>query len=142
MEFDILKEKFKADEAHLLNPLTLAFIGDAVYEVFIRTYILSENKTMKVQKLHLKTVEYVKAKAQSKYAKLILDELDEKELAVFKRGRNTKSSAPKNADVSEYRWATGFEAIIGYLYISGNTDRINYFLKKVIELGEDTNVKG
>lgn len=138
MEFDILKEKFKPEEAHLISPLTLAFIGDAVYEVFVRTYLLSENKTMKVQKLHLKTVAYVKAKAQSNYAKAILDLLDEDEMAVFKRGRNTKSTVPRNADVSEYRWATGFEAIIGYLYIAGKTDRMNYLLDKIIEVGEET----
>lgn len=142
MEFDILKEKFAAEEAHLISPLTLAFIGDAVYEVFVRTYLLSQNKTMKVQQLHLKTVGYVKAKAQSNYAKALLEILNEDEMAVFKRGRNTKSSTPKNADVSEYRWATGFEAIIGYLYIAGKTDRMNYLLNKVIEVGEETNVKG
>lgn len=142
MEFDILKEKFRAEEVHLISPLTLAFIGDAVYEVFVRTYLLSENKSMKVQQLHLKTVGYVKAKAQSNYAKVILDLLNEDEMAVFKRGRNTKSSTPKNADVGEYRWATGFEAIIGYLYISGKTERLNYLLNKIIEVGEETNVKG
>jgi len=136
MEFDLLKEKFSAKEAHLINPLTLAFIGDAVYEVFIRTYLLGENKSLKVQQLHLKTVNFVKAKSQSNYAKLILDVFDEEEMSVFKRGRNTKSSAP-NADVGEYRWATGFEAVIGYLYISGKNDRLNYLLNKIIEMSDN-----
>lgn len=137
MEFDLLKEKFSATEAHLINPLTLAFIGDAVYEVFIRTYLVSENKTLKVQQLHLKTVNYVKAKSQSNYAKLILDMLDDDEISVFKRGRNSKSSTPKNADVGEYRWATGFEAVIGYLYIAGKNERLNYLLNKIIEMSDE-----
>ncbi len=137
MEFDLLKEKFSAKEAHLINPLTLAFIGDAVYEVFIRTYLVSENKALKVQRLHLRTVNYVKAKSQSNYAKLILDMLAEDEIAVFKRGRNTKSSTPRNADVGEYRWATGFEAVIGYLYIAGKNERLNYLLNKIIEMSDN-----
>ena len=112
-------------------------LGDAVYEVFIRTYLLGENKSLKVQQLHLKTVNFVKAKSQSNYAKLILDMFDEEEMSVFKRGRNTKSSAPKNADVGEYRWATGFEAVIGYLYISGKNDRLNYLLNKIIEMSDN-----
>jgi len=87
--------------------------------------------------LHLKTVNFVKAKSQSNYAKLILDMFDEEEMSVFKRGRNTKSSAPKNADVGEYRWATGFEAVIGYLYISGKNDRLNYLLNKIIEMSDN-----
>jgi len=66
---------------------------------------------------------------------------DEDEMSVFKRGRNTKSSAPKNADVSEYRWATGFEAVIGYLYIAGKNERLNCMLNKIIEMS-DNNDKG
>lgn len=142
MEFDLIKEKFDVEHAHLINPLTLAFIGDAVYEMFIRTYLVGKNKNMKVQQLHLNTVAYVKAKAQSGYAKLFLDDLTEDELAVFKRGRNSKSSAPKNADVGEYRWATGFEAVIGYLYIAEKNDRLNYLFNKIIEMSDENNVKG
>ncbi|MEG0133610.1 MAG: ribonuclease III domain-containing protein [Clostridium sp.] len=142
MEFDLLKERFNCNQASLLNPLTLAFIGDAVYEVFIRTYLISENKNDKVQQLHLKTVGYVKAKAQSNFAKIVLDILEDDELSVFKRGRNSKSSTPKNADVAEYRWATGFEAVIGYLYMAGKNERLNYLLNKIIEMGDDINVKG
>ena len=133
MEFNLYRDKFKKEEAHLINPLTLAFIGDAVYEVFIRTYLISENKNLKVQQLHLKVVSYVKAKAQSDFAKKIIDSFTEKEMAVFKRGMNTKSGVPKNANVGEYRWATGFEAVIGYLYLIGDNERLNELLEKVVK---------
>lgn len=136
MEFNLLKGKFTEEQARFLNPLVLALIGDAVYEVFIRTYHVEKNRDMNVHKIHLKTVAQVKAEAQSKYMKYIVDELNEEELNIFKRGRNTKSSTPKNADVGDYRWATGFEALIGYLYILDKSDRLNYFLNKIME-GED-----
>ena len=65
MEFNLYRSNFNKNEAHLINPLTLAFIGDGVYEIFIRTYLCSKNKNLKIQQLHMQTVEYVKAKAQS-----------------------------------------------------------------------------
>lgn len=133
MEFNLYRNDFKKEEAHLINPLTLAFIGDAVYEVFIRTYVIRRNKDMKIQKLHLETVGYVKATSQSTYAKRILDLLTEEEMAVFKRGRNSKSGVPKNANVTDYRYATGFESVIGYLYITGQNERLNFLLERVVE---------
>ncbi len=135
MEFQLLKGRFTEEEAKFLNPLVLALIGDAVYEVFIRTYIVSENKTMNVHKIHIKTVSHVKAKAQSNYMKHILEYLNEEEIAIFKRGRNTKSNAPKNADIGEYRCATGFEALIGYLYILDKEERLDYLLNEIIKVG-------
>jgi ribonuclease III family protein len=135
MDFDLIKGKFTEEQARFLNPLVLALIGDGVYEVFIRTYLIEKNRDMNVQKIHLRTVSHVKAEAQSKYMKIIIDELNEDELSVFKRGRNTKSSTPKNADVSDYRWATGFEALVGYLYILGKSNRLNYLLNKIMEGG-------
>lgn len=142
MEFNLYRNDFKKEEAHLINPLTLAFIGDGVYEIFIRTYLCSKNKNLKIHELHIQTVEYVKAKAQSNYAKKIIDLLEEDELAVFKRGRNTKSGVPKNANVGEYRWATGFEAVIGYLYIAGRNERLNFLLGKIIEVDGGNNDEG
>lgn len=137
MEFDLLKGRFTEEQAKFLNPLVLALIGDAVYEVFIRTYIINKNRDMNVHKVHLKSVAHVKAEAQSKYMKYILEELSEDELGVFKRARNTKSNAPKNADISDYRWATGFEALIGYFYILDKSERLNYLLNKIIEMGDN-----
>ncbi|MPM35939.1 Mini-ribonuclease 3 [bioreactor metagenome] len=137
MEFNLLKGKFTEEEAKFINPLVLALIGDGVYEVFIRTYLVSKNKEMNVHKIHLKAVAFVKAEAQSTYMKQIVDELTEEELSIFKRGRNTKSAAPKNADVTNYRWATGFESLIGYLYILDKMDRLNYILNKIVGVGDN-----
>lgn len=137
MEFNLLKGKFTEEEAKFINPLVLALIGDGVYEVFIRTYLVSKNKEMNVHKIHLKAVAFVKAEAQSAYMKQIVDELTEEELSIFKRGRNTKSTAPKNADVTNYRWATGFETLIGYLYILDKMDRLNYILNKIVGVGDN-----
>jgi len=109
-----------------------------VCEVFIRTFLVSKNKDMNVHKIHIKAVSHVKAEAQSKYMKVILEDLNEEELSVFKRGRNTKSNTPKNANVSDYRWATGFEALIGYLYILDEKERLNFLLNKIVQMGDNT----
>ncbi|ERI95060.1 RNase3 domain protein [Clostridiales bacterium oral taxon 876 str. F0540] len=135
MEFDILKGKFNVQDAKMLNPLVLAFIGDAVYEVFVRTYLVDQNRELSVHKLHVEAISFVKAHAQSELIKKIESELTEDETAIFKRGRNSKSgTVPKNADVQEYRAATGFETMIGYLYITEQNDRLNYILNKIIHL--------
>lgn len=142
MDFDLIKNKFSETDIIQLNPLVLALAGDAVYEVFIRTYLIEKFRGMNVNKLHKKTVSYVKAKSQCEYMKQIIDELNEKEMAIFKRGRNSKSHTPKNGDVIEYKWATGFEALIGYLYLSGETRRLDYILTKIIRYEEEkTNVE-
>ena len=116
-----------------LSPLNLAFIGDCVYEMFVReNIVLSANRPVK--DLHRESVKFVCAKAQTEAYFKIKDLLTEKEEAVFKRGRNAKSATvPKNADVSEYRRATGFEALIGYLYLKNDTDRLLYIMNKAYE---------
>lgn len=104
------------------SPLVLAYIGDAVYEAVIRTMVISESGAQ-VNKLHKMTSNLVKAHAQAEIMKSL--ELNDEELSVFKRGRNAKSvSMAKNASMSDYRTATGFEALIGYLYLSGKTARM------------------
>lgn len=111
-------------QADTYSPLALAFVGDAVYEEFIRTKILLLANTS-ANKLHKKAVAFVKASAQSDAMKTLLPHLTAEEEAVFKRGRNAHSgSVPKNADVTEYRAATGFEALMGYLFLIGQTDRL------------------
>lgn len=135
MEFDILKGKFTKNEARGLNPLVLAFIGDAIYEVFVRTYLVDDNRYMSAHKLHVKAVSFVKAHAQSEIMKKIEDKLTEEEYSIFKRGRNSKSgTVPKNAVVQEYRIATGFETLIGFLYITEQVDRLNELLEMIIKL--------
>ena len=137
MEFQLLKGKLTIDEVKQLNPLVLALIGDAVYEVFIRTYLVEKNRGLNVHKLHVKTVSYLKAEGQSEFMKVILDDLEDDEMAIFKRGRNCKSHAPKNADVTDYRWATGFESLIGYLYLTEKEDRLIFILNKIIYYEEE-----
>ena len=141
MDFNILKNKFTNKDARLLNPLVLAFIGDGIYEVFIRTYLVETNREMLVHRLHVKTISFVKAHAQSEFMKMLESQLTEEELYFYKRGRNAKSgTVPKNADVGEYRTATGFEALIGYLYITEQNQRLNSILNELLKLnGEQVN---
>lgn len=121
----------KEKEARLLAPLVLAYIGDAVYEVYVRNRIIKENPDMPVYKLHKAAIKYVKAHGQSEAVACIETELDEAEEAVYKRGRNAKSpTVPKNADVTEYRRATGFEALLGYLYKTEKFDRLEELMEK------------
>ena len=130
----LLKENLTEKEARSLNPLQLALIGDGVYELFIRNSILLNNKELNAHKMHVKAIGYVKAKAQSDIMKELEENLTEDELYIFKRGRNAKSATvPKNADVRDYRMATGFEALVGYLYLTGNNDRLLFILNKSIE---------
>lgn len=135
MEFDFLKSNLAEGEVRQLNPLVLAFIGDAVYEMFIRTYLVNNNKEMSAHKLHLKAISFVKAHSQSNFMKEIQDILSEEEYCIYKRGRNAKSgTVPKNADVQEYRMATGFEALIGFLYLTNKLERLNELLNIIINL--------
>lgn len=138
MDFDLLKKKFNVQEARQLSPLVLAFVGDAVYEVFIRTYLTDKNRDMSVHKLHKEAISFVKAHAQSDFMKELEDKLTEEEMTIFKRGRNSKSGTiPKNADVQEYRIATGFESLIGFLYLTEQEERLNYILNTVAQLREN-----
>ena len=114
--------------------LVLAYIGDAVYEVFTRKKLLLLHPDMPAHKLHIQNVGYVKAKAQSNSMLIIEPMLSEKELGIYKRGRNAKSATvPKNADLTDYRRATGFEALIGYLHLSGEEDRLNELMEIAFE---------
>ena len=112
--------------ASILSPLVLAYIGDGVYELFVRNRLIQEFPHTPPSKLHKLSSSCVKAHAQSNSMKALEPILNEKELSVYKRGRNAKSATvPKNADVTDYRRATGFEALIGYLYLSKENDRLN-----------------
>lgn len=132
---DLRTKEFTEKEARLLNPLQLALIGDGVYELFIRNSILSNNLELSAHKMHVKAIGYVKAKSQSIIMHAIEDKLTENESYIFKRGRNTKSATvPKNADVRDYRMATGFEALVGYLHLIGDYERLNYILSKAVTI--------
>ena len=120
-------------KANTYSPLALAYIGDGVYEIFVRTYVINRGN-MPVNKMHKASRELVRASSQAKIYFLIEEMLTEQEDAVLRRGRNAKSvSIPKNGNVNEYRHATGLEALIGYLYIEGKVDRI----KELIDVGLD-----
>lgn len=135
---DLLYRKFSKEEARMLNPLQLAFVGDGAYEAFIRNYILSKNKELSAHKLHVEAIKYVRAHAQSEIIKRIEEDLTEDEIYIYKRGRNTKSATvPKNADMAEYRAATGLEALIGYLYLIDDKERLSYILLKSVEVEVD-----
>lgn len=115
------------------SPLALAYIGDGVYELMIRTILVSK-KDMQVQKYHKKASNLVKAQTQANMIHAILEELTEEELAVYKRGRNAKSyTMAKNATVTDYRAATGFEALIGYLYLKEDVTRAIELVKMALE---------
>ncbi len=104
--------------ANQYNPLVLAYIGDSLYDIFVRTRLIQIHEDMSAHKLHVESIRYVKAHGQSTAMAEIEDKLTEDELSAYKRGRNTKSyTVPKNADVGEYRRATGFEALLGWLYV-------------------------
>ena len=132
---DLRVREFTEKEARLLNPLQLALVGDGVYELFIRNYILSENIELTAHKIHVKAIGYVKAKSQAVIMHEIEDKLTEDESYIYKRGRNAKSATvPKNADVRDYRMATGFEALVGYLHLIGDYERLNYILSKAVTI--------
>lgn len=106
------------------SPLTLAYLGDAVLELSVRSCLVAKgNKAAST--LHKEALLFVSAKSQSSAMEKLLDKLSEEELAIYKRGRNAKSATvPKNADVSEYRRATGFETLLGFLFLCGEEKRI------------------
>ncbi len=112
---------------------TLAFIGDAVYNVYIRTYLTSIS-TAKAGALHKLSIKYVSAKGQAHTIDMLMENLSEEEILVYKRGRNTNiATVSKNVDVVEYKKATGFECLIGYLYVTKNIKRLDEIVKKCID---------
>lgn len=116
-----------------LSPLTLAFTGDAVFSLFVREMLVCD-ANRPVGKLHKLSVNWVKAEAQSKGMRAILPILTEKETEVFKRGRNAHTShTPKNQSGCDYHYATGFEALVGYLYLKDETERLSLLLNEVIK---------
>lgn len=138
---DIRSEQFTeaGTEPSLLSPLTLAFVGDTVYELFVRESLATE-ANRPAGKLHEEKVSLVNASAQAKAFALIEKDLTDREKEFFKRGRNAHTRhTPKNKSSGDYHIATGFEALLGWLYLSGNRKRIAELLGKVLE--ERENIK-
>ena len=123
----------KHTEPSQLSPLVLAYIGDSIYDLVIKTWVI-EQGTMQVNKLNKKTSSIVKAESQSAMIGVIEPMLSEHEEAVYNRGRNAKSyTSAKNASIGDYRRATGFEALMGYLYLSGQYERMMELVKAGLE---------
>ena len=129
-----IKREFDCKETDIrtYSPLTLAYIGDAIYDLVIRTIVV-ERGNKSANSLHKKTVSYVNARVQAKMIDALENELTQEETAVYHRGRNAKSyTAAKNASVIEYRKATGLEALCGYLYLNGQQERMLYLIHEAI----------
>lgn len=114
------------------SPLVLAYIGDAVYELMVRTNLVASG-SKRIKDIHLAAVRMVKAEHQANALRLLAKELTEAEQAIVRRGRNTHSKPPKNAELYEYRLSTGFEALFGYLYLKGDMERLCHIFNLSIE---------
>ena len=123
----------KKDESEInqMSPLVWAYVGDCVYELYIRTYLV-DNTSLKPHKLHIESIKYVKAGAQAKFLEEFFENLTEDEKSIVRRGRNANNHhLPKNSNVQEYMYSTAFEALIGYLYLTKNNKRLKEILNKV-----------
>lgn len=141
---DWMKEIFSLKERDIkeYSPLALAYIGDSIYDLIIKSLILNQG-SRQVAKLHQDTSRLVQASAQSKMMRLLQEELTEEEKGVYKRGRNSRSvSTAKNQSVTDYRRATGFEALIGYLYLKREWKRMLLLIKKGLDFLEETKEDG
>lgn len=137
--FNIIKQNMELDEINIVDysPLTLAYIGDGIYEIIIRTVIVDE-ANRQVNKIHKAASNLVKAQTQAKMIFAIMDDLSEEEVKIYKRGRNAKSvTKAKNASMSDYRTATGFEALMGWLYLTEQSDRMMSLIKTALKRIEE-----
>ena len=130
MEF--IKRNKDIKEVNMLSPLVWAYVGDSVYEMFIRTNLVN-NSNAKPHKLHIESIKYVKAKAQAETLERIFDKLTAKEREIVRRGRNTENHhIAKNANIADYAYSTAFEALIGYLYLTEQDERLEEILNMCI----------
>lgn len=127
----ILKSK---EDINLASPLIWAYVGDAVYELYIRNYLVNKTK-LRPHQLHINSIKYVKAGAQARILEKIMDNLTQDEKDIVRRTRNTQNHhLPKNANVTEYMYATALEGLIGYLYLTNQMERLNEILQMCIKL--------
>ncbi len=130
-----LKKEFECGEVDIrtYSPLTLAYIGDGIYDLIIRTVVV-ERGNRAAANLHKKSIKFVNAATQAAMIEAIREELSEEEQSVYRRGRNAKSyTTAKNASIGDYRKATGFEALLGYLYLQDNMGRVIELVKLALE---------
>ena len=130
---DFFERSKDVREVRMLSPLVWAYIGDGVYELFIRTYLVNHSNA-KPHKLHIDSIKYVKAEAQAKILEKINDNLTDDEKDIVRRGRNTENHhLPKNANIADYSHSTGFEALLGFLYLTKQDERLEEILKLCID---------
>ena len=128
---ELIEREKKEVDVNLLSPLTWAYVGDSVYELFIRTHLINKTK-LKPHKLHIESIKYVKAQSQASFLQRIYDDLTDGEKEIVRRGRNTENHhLPKNCNVQDYMYSTAFEALIGYLYLTGKNNRLKEIFSKV-----------
>lgn len=127
---ELLQQKAKTkEEVNLMSPLVWAYVGDAVYELYIRNHLVNTTK-LNPHKLHIESIKYVKAKAQFETLQQLMERLTQEEQNIVRRGRNTQNHhLPKNANVTEYMYSTAFEGLIGYLFLTKQTKRLEEILK-------------
>jgi len=122
----------------LLSPAIMAYIGDSLFELFIRNLLL-ERKICKPHQLHQQAIKYVNATAQARLLERIKPELTKEETTIVRRGRNVKTGVPKNADPADYQYSTAFEALLGYLYLAKKEDRLFELFNRIrVILKEET----
>ena len=133
---EIIDIERSKEEVNLMSPLTWAYVGDGVYELYVRTKLINSTN-LKPHKLHIEAIKYVKAGAQAKLLEKIQDKLTDEEQDIVRRGRNAENHhLPKNSNVQEYMYSTAFEALIGYLYLTKQNKR----LKEILDLIESIKV--
>ena len=139
--FDLIRREVDGQQLDVkrMKPLALAYIGDTLFDLYVRSRIvLTKEEAPKL--MHTEAVHFVKAGSQAQMMKLIMDELTEEETEAFKRGRNQKSlTVPKNASLMDYKWATGFETLLGYLYVSEKEERLYELMKLATDRFQERN---
>lgn len=127
---ELIDRKNEKLDVDMMSPLVWAYVGDSVYELYIRNHLINTTK-LKPHKLHIESIKYVKAKAQAEILEKLTEHLTEQEKDIVRRGRNAENHhLPKNATVQDYMYSTAFEALIGYLYLTKQDER----LKEILEL--------
>lgn len=131
---EIFKPEKNEEDVNLMSPLVWAYVGDCVYELYVRTFLVNTTK-FKVHELHVKAIGYVKAQAQAKLLSSMMEDLSEEEKDIVRRTRNTQNHhLPKNANLQDYMHATAFEGLVGYLYLTKRFERLKDILEKTFTI--------
>lgn len=135
-----IEKSYTIEQAAAMNPLALAYIGDGIFSDLIRKYLLGCGH-QNVNFMTKTSISYVRASAQAQIIRALLPQLSEAEERMVKRGRNTASQVPKNANPADYRYATGFETLIGYLFLCGESERMKNLIYQSIDVINQLNIK-